>query len=712
MRRGIVAVNLCQPHQSPRAIEAQASDRKNLETTRSRPRPKSENLESASKLDDDAGPFCVRMTRHVRNGQDPKGARQVVLHCASGKTLKFLGDDAQMAFQCGDVSNLPSSCPLKHFLDSVSNDPAKRQQGIDHLNDEPEIPFELVPLASSGARKGDKVLYREIDRGSLVMRTDFESKPYIGQMLPAIGVFIRDVHHMGLVVALGPWYRWANQQWHQIPEPIQRSYFYDQPLGDDDSLTMGQVFNVVDCSVSGSSKYPLQIITGSNGKLEAGQVVLCGKNKDIPVGVSMGISFLIRDQIEPGSFAAGSLEDLLTRNPWMATSHGIVERVLGDPSDREGQSLMVLWCLERGNFPFFLQQNRMHRAALVSTNQRVQLKLNAVGSAFPVVSVTLSSCPEEIPENARHLGTPGLFSNEAFVSAHMEFDRGAWATDQAAGPAAKSDQQPPSHFSGNKALAALAVFADYCACASPPQEFREHWAWFKEYTEKRSAEYGGRFCPSAKFGPVEPLPANQVLNIMKARAQMFGPPPSYGPQIASLRNALGRVVELKARRTKTRPGKLIVDLSISGLILFEILAENVSSGSMSTRFEEGAVVVTLNDIRDAAMLWGEASANGLFTLGGAGFVQLSGPVEFWYNLYSRTSAQDVPPFGGSAQMTFHKYVSKDRHGGELTGALLHEDDDTGAGGGGAEEAKKAAVPAPAQTATQVFMNNALPRLWQ
>ena len=301
--------------------------------------------------------------------------------------------------------------------------------------------------------------------------------------------------------------------------------------------------------------------------------------------------------------------------------------------------------------------------------------------AFNVWPVVLHPCGDEIRENRRRAGEPGPLSGNAYVCGHLEIEV-AKDHDPAGGAAfsSRSDiSQPPSSPDSE----ALAIWSAFCAHAPPDDrpEFAPHRDWVKQYM----AQNGGRFAKvTATLASVEPFPPGQVLDTLQATAQMFGGR-AYGPYLGVLRNTVVRVVESKARRTTLRPGHFTSDLAIPGNILFEMLREYVDPGSMTTKFEEGAVVVTMNDIKDAAKLLD--NPDGLFHFGGAGFVQILGHVVWRWWLYDkrRTPQECTWHVEGSTQVTFHKYVSKDRHGGELTGALLHENDDTGAGAGGGKK---------------------------
>jgi hypothetical protein len=101
-------------------------------------------------------------------------------------------------------------------------------------------------------------------------------------------------------------------------------------------------------------------------------------------------------------------------------------------------------------------------------------------------------------------------------------------------------------------------------------------------------------------------------------------------------------------------------------------------------FKEGAVVARLKDVKSLAAILG--TEDGVIHLeGGKGSIRFFGPVSLKLILYDPKRSQ-LDSGDGLAEITFDNYLSMDRHGGQLTGALYGGD-----GGDGTSREHKSGI---------------------
>jgi hypothetical protein len=72
--------------------------------------------------------------------------------------------------------------------------------------------------------------------------------------------------------------------------------------------------------------------------------------------------------------------------------------------------------------------------------------------------------------------------------------------------------------------------------------------------------------------------------------------------------------------------------------------------------------------------------DGEFNLGEFGIVRFEAPITFRWVLYDAKKTDLAPSADGRAEVTFKKYVAKDRHGADLSGQLYGDEDQDGQGG--------------------------------
>ena len=117
--------------------------------------------------------------------------------------------------------------------------------------------------------------------------------------------------------------------------------------------------------------------------------------------------------------------------------------------------------------------------------------------------------------------------------------------------------------------------------------------------------------------------------------------------------------------------------NVSGSVLFQLLHKFVRASDYIVLFKEGAVVASVKDVKSVAAILG--TEDGVIHLeGGQGSIQFFGPVNFKLILFdSKRSRLDSGE--GLAEITFNSYLSMDRHGGQLTGALYEGNGGDGTG---------------------------------
>ena len=565
-------------------------------------------------------------------------------------------ENDRVAFANGDFDKLQDS-RLKNALCSVAG-LSRRPIDISHLGNA-DLLFEIMDRKVLGAGPHDTMFFRKMDPTTLVMRTDLESSHYTGYLHPAIAVDANDIMNPGYFgcIVVGPRYVWPHQPLSLIPDETKKAQLYDLSLHGlvDDGTKLGDALEIrTDSDGSNPKDMPLEIITGRRGRDTADAIVLCGKDK-IAVRVSMGISF----EQDPRDDAA-----IWFGNPSLVVCHGYVERIRlldGEPW------LTVQLALARDNLPTYLKFSRMRRDALFQTNLRMEVRGECVLGAMHILPLPLHNCPEALSDNKRQLGIAAQpLGQNAYVSGHLEFDLGLFRSNDGR---LSGDHREISKNTNHKAMELLSFLCARGGQITDPDYIECHAAWKAKFIQETARRLGGRFEPKVTLFAVDPFPAEQAVYTIANCSQMLGST-GIDPQLAVLRAAFRRLAESKSKRTKNRVGRssaVSFIPSVSGSVLFQLLHKFVRASDYTVLFKEGAVVASVKDVKSVAAILG--TEDGVIHLeGGQGSIQFFGPVSLKLILFDPKRSQ-LDSGDGLAEITFNNYLSMDRHGGQLTGAL-------------------------------------------
>ena len=586
-----------------------------------------------------------------------------------------LTDLEREAFAAGDFDKISTSdSRLKNVLDSIAG--RRRPMNLTHLGDA-DLEFILMDRKHFlGVGRHDTMFFRSFDPTSIRMYHDYAKGSFTGYQVPVISARANDIiplNYQGLIL-VGPEYIWRNQKLGFVPDDTRKLLIGELPLPGhyDDGTKFGDVLNIM-CDGDGpnSNDAPLEIVTGFF--VDHDDIVLAGKDQT-PVRVGMGVSFG-QDDRDHGAIWFG--------NPSLKALHGLVESI----QRRDGEAwLTVRVGLTRQNLPPFLGFAGFSHDALLQTDLRISVRAECVVTTLNIVPLPLHNCPQPSSRDTWKLGnTAQPLRQNAYVAGHMDFDLGLF---RRADGSLSGDRREKSTNTNHKALELLSY---WCARGGPitDREFSLHSDWKNSFMERSYGRSGGVFLPTATLRAVQLFPPEQALAIIANASRMFGGT-GLDTQLVVLRDALHRFVEAKAKRTKIRAGRgssISFNPNMSGLVLFQLLQKYGSERDFTTEFREGAVVVTVKNIGDVTVTAILGIDGGRFRLeGGKGIIQLLGPVGFKNTLYNpKTKWQESGE--GSAEITFGGYLSKDRHGGELTGALYYEGD----GGDGAGRKHKLGI---------------------
>ena len=633
------------------------------------PRLKKARHEAAQSTAHCVGPHDITVERAC-TGRELEESRPVVfrLHPSA---YRLIPENDRVAFALNDFDRLQDS-RLKNVLCSVAG--LRRPIDISHLGNA-DLLYEIMDRKQLGAGPHDTMFFRKMDPTTLVMRTDLGSGHYTGDLHPSIAVEANDIHNLGSgCILVGPPYVWPQQKLGLIPDETKKAQFYDLSLHglEDDGTKLGDALEIrTDSDGSNPRDVPLEIITGRPGRnMAADAIVLCGKDKDVAVRVSMGISF----EQDPRDHAA-----IWFGNPSLVVCHGYVESI----RHLDGESwLNVQLALARDNLPSYLIFSRTRQDALFQTNLRMRVRGECVLSAMHILPLPLHNCPDSLSDNKRQLGiaAPQPLRQNTYVTGHMEFDLGLFRKTD--------DHQSGDHreISTNTNHKALELLSFFCARGGPitvtqtdPDHLKCQAAWKAKFIQETARRLGGLFEPKVTLLAVDPFPPEQAVSTIANCSQMLGST-GINPQLAVLRAALRRLAELKSKRTKNRVGRssaVSFIPNVSGSVLFQLLHKFVRASDYIVLFKEGAVVASVKDVNSVAAILG--TEDGVIHLeGGQGSIQFFGPVNFKLILFdSKRSRLDSGE--GLAEITFNSYLSMDRHGGQLTGALYEGNGGDGTG---------------------------------
>ena len=630
------------------------------------PRLKKARHEAAQSTADCVGTLDITVQRACTGAGGREESRPVVFRLRPS-AARLMPENDRAAFALGDFDKLQDS-RLKNALCSVAG-LSRRSIDISHLENA-DLLFEIMDRKELGAGPHDTMFFRKMDPTTLVMRRDLESSHYTGYLQPAIAVHANDIMIPGYFgcILVGPPYVWPGQQLSLIPDETKKAQLYDLPLPGlvDDGTKLGDALEIrTDSDGSNPKDMPLEIITGRRGRDTADAIVLCGKYKEVAVRVSMGISF----EQDPRDHAA-----IWFGNPSLVVCHGYVEGI--ELHDGEPW-LTVQLALARDNLPTYLKFSRMRQDALLQTNLCMKVRGECVVGAMHILPLPLHNCPEASSVNKRQLGIAAQpLGQNAYICGHMEFYLGLFRRTDGR---LSGDHPEISMNTNHKAMELLSCL---CARGGPitDPDFNECFAaWKEKFIQETARRLGGRYEPKVTLSAVEPFPAEQAVNTIANCSQMLGST-GIDPQLAVLRAALRRVAELKSKRTKHGVGRssaVSFIPSVSGPVLFQLLHKFVRARDLTVVFKEGAVVASVKDVKSLAAILG--TEDGVIHLeGGKGSIQFFGPVSLKLILFDPKRSQ-LDSGDGLAEITFNNYLSMDRHGGQLTGALYEGDGGDGTG---------------------------------
>ena len=607
--------------------------------------------------------------------------------------------------ESGFLDQLPAG-RMKELIASLTGQPGRTCIKLDHIRNS-DMVYEIVCRSSTGARKVDKMLVEGIERSSLSMRNDYDSKIYTGVQAASFTIVARDLYDIGNGYAImGPSYPWDHQYVHDIiPATFQRLFYDSSLLGlEDDGTKVGDVLHFqVPSDPAGNMpvERPLLILSGFSPTEDSeDDIILAGEHKNIPVRTSMGISFTF-DQLPSSLHEAVSGGD----NPSLAACHGFVSGI-ADTDD--GIVLTVRIALTRDNLPSFLKWPRLPQESVLQTNLMAIIPAKCVVSTFKIVPVQLHCLAGFTRRDKHALGMiPSQpIKRDVYVAGHLQLSPGAFQQDRKSGPEAQSVSERLAlkdwhdRYSSDS-YKAFALLSDFCARggAISDRDFAEHHApWKVRYLELTRLRNGGRYAPKVTLARTTPFPASAALTTIRKCAHLVGYP-QYGPYMFELHAAVRRCAEAKARKAKYRPGlAVLVSTNLPGAVLMQLVHENAKEARVS--FKEGAVEAVVDVFESAKHLIESDNCDnlntdrGVFNLEGLGIIEFFAPITFRWVLYNPKKCAEDSDIGvdGRAEIIFSRYVAKDRHGADLAGEINAED----RGDGGEERGKRN----PGQTATR------------
>ena len=623
--------------------------------------PKSKRARLPAAEQDYVGRLEITMPLKDRAGNIAAG-RQVAFRL-DPRAYQVMPEKDRKAFESNDFGKLDNP-KLKKAMESIVGLGAQRQKDLSHLENGDDLIFHIKERQTLGAGPYDTMFFGEIDPTSIVMLSDFDK----GYQEPAVTVKANDLIPVGNGMAVvGPSYIWQFQKFSLIPEKTLKALFYDKSLPGvaDEGIKIGDVLCIrTDDDGSEPKNAPLKTITGSWATRDG--IVLCGPNLDFPARVTMGISF------ETGLRDDGAM---FHGNPSLKVCHGYVDSIEKD--DQGVTWLNVILVLTRDNLPSHLKFWRMRPDALLQTNLRTKVKPEWVLSAMQILPLPLHTCPESLSDNK--LGISAALRRNCYVAGHLNVDQGSFRLVDGS-----YSRDYCSDVNGNDGLMQLSRLAARGGRITDP-DYQSHDLWKQKFNKDSESQYGGRFEPKATLCAVEPFPAEQALPTIVNCARMLGGM-ATDAHLGVLRNSLLRFATSKAKRSKQRASPASFSPGVPGPVLFQLLQTH-ANGEYTTLLKEGAVVVSYKDIQNVDTMLG--TKDGMFPLeGGAGIVQLLGPVDFTLNLYNtskKVGQMPVETAEGSPEISFACFIALDRHGGQLSGALYE-----GGGGDGKKGDSKAA----------------------
>ena len=595
---------------------------------------------------------------------------------ADSNVLSEIGEAVKTAFEADCAEECLEMLPpgrLKDRILSLTGQPGRKRIKLDHLDPKDnELVYRIVRRKSLGIGFKDQLLVDSIEHTSLVMRNDYDEKPYTGTQRASFMIQCRDLYDVGNgVVIMGPSYVWQHQYVEHISLNDLKKLYYELelPCLAHDGTTLGDVINISTStsSESKSSKPKHLIFSGFSSTPGPDDIVLGGDIRDIPLRVGSGISFTF-DQWPCKTREIVSGYD----NPSLRTCHGFVAAI---GADGDGNAVLsVRLALGKGNLPPYLVWTRMAPDALFQTNLQAVVPASCVVSTFLIKPLPLHCLAACLPESAPVFGAPSTpLDWDVYVNGHIEFELGAFQGDKVP-ESEQQDERWKNRYADSNSMA-FALLHDFCARGGPvtDEAFKKHHApWKEQYMAWTDRHQRGRYLPKATVSSIAPFPVQHALSTIYKCARLIGYP-LYDAYLGELRSAVSTFALSKAKRTDRRQGgKVSFTPNIPGSVLLQLVHLHVREYTPALR--EGAVEAVVDYFTPAVAKLLD-TYDGRFDLGQLGMVQFEAPITFrWVHYDPRRSAAEsrLGPEGRS-EIIFTKYVAKDRHGGELTGELYDEE---------------------------------------
>ena len=180
---------------------------------------------------------------------------------ADSNVLSEIGEAVKTAFEANSAEECLEMLPpgrLKDRILSLTGQPGRKRIKLDHLKPKDnELVYRIVRRKSLGIGFKDQLLVESVEHTSLVMRNDYDEKPYTGNQRASFMIHCRDLYDVGNgVVIMGPSYRWPHQYVEHISTADLKKLYYDLelPCLAHDGTTLGDVIDICTSSESKSSK--------------------------------------------------------------------------------------------------------------------------------------------------------------------------------------------------------------------------------------------------------------------------------------------------------------------------------------------------------------------------------------------------------------------------------------------------------------------------
>ena len=149
------------------------------------PAPK-KNAAAAKDQPEDSGTLLLLLLevlnpRHTENGSP---STRCIEFRADSNVLSEIGETAKTAFEADSAEECLEMLPpgrLKDRILSLTGQPGRKRIKLDHLDPKDnELVYRIVRRKSLGIGFKDRLLVESVEHTSLVMRNDYDEKPYTG----------------------------------------------------------------------------------------------------------------------------------------------------------------------------------------------------------------------------------------------------------------------------------------------------------------------------------------------------------------------------------------------------------------------------------------------------------------------------------------------------------------------------------------------------